>query len=61
MSAQQIAEMMAAIASLEETVKGLSRDVRDLMDDRKWVGRLVLGAVIMAVLGLVLNSSINGT
>jgi hypothetical protein len=56
MSEKEIAYMMSAIAGIQADVLGLREDVKSLMDDRTWVSRLILSAVILAVLGLVISS-----
>jgi hypothetical protein len=56
MSEKEIAYMMGAIAGIQADMRGLREDVKSLMDDRTWVGRLVISAVILAVLGLVISS-----
>ena len=40
-----------------ERIGNLELDVQSLQDDRKWLLRVVLGVIIMAVLALVVNGT----
>jgi len=56
MTTQEIAQIMSALSSLEQSVDDLRVDVRSLMDDRTWIGRLIIGAVVIAVLGVIISA-----
>jgi len=38
-----------------ESLKGMKENIDELQDDKKWLYRLVLSAVLIAILGLVIN------
>ena len=54
MTDNEVRQLMIALARLEEKVDGLKEDINNLNGFRDWVVRLVVGAVIIALLGLVL-------
>lgn len=41
-------------SKLDERIKNVEEKITEYQDDKKWLVRLVFGAIIMAVLGLVL-------
>lgn len=54
MTDNEVRQLMVALARLEEKVDGLKDDINNLNGFRDWVVRLIVGAVIVALLGLVL-------
>jgi hypothetical protein len=54
MTDNEVRQLMIAMARLEEKVDGLKEDISNLNGFRDWAVRLVIGAVIVALLGLVL-------
>lgn len=54
MTDNEVRQLMIALARLEEKVDALKEDIQNLNGFRDWVIRLVVGAVIVALLGLVL-------
>lgn len=44
------------LARVEEALRQLERSVREVKSTLTWAGRLVLGSVLLAVIGLVVSS-----
>lgn len=48
------AQLVLRDLATKEEIKGITKEVEELKEDKKWLVRLVLGVVILAVLGLVI-------
>lgn len=47
------------LAVLETQIQGIHRRLEKYDEERGWIIKLVLGVIVMAVLGLVINSGGN--
>lgn len=49
----EVDQIKGEIKTIDKQFKTVCDDIKDIKDTLKWVTRLVMGAVILAVLGLV--------
>ena len=52
---RKISDMDKTSIVLTESLKSLSNTVTEIRDGLKWLNRTILGAVVLAILGLVLT------
>lgn len=53
MTDSEVRQILIALARIEEQIKGIKEDVENLNGFRDWAIRLVIGAVILGLLGML--------
>ncbi|WP_342540551.1 hemolysin XhlA family protein [Heyndrickxia sp. FSL K6-6286] len=54
----EISEVKIRLAVAESTIKDLKEDIASIKSNTTWILRIVIGAVISSILGLIINGGI---
>ncbi|GIN42185.1 hypothetical protein J19TS1_51340 [Heyndrickxia oleronia] len=54
----EISEVKTRLAVAESTIKDLKEDIASIKSNTTWILRIVIGAVISSILGLIINGGI---
>lgn len=53
-----IADLKTRMAVAESNIKDVKEDISSIKNNTTWILRLIIGAFIMAVLGLIINGGV---
>ncbi|MCI1615891.1 hemolysin XhlA family protein [Heyndrickxia oleronia] len=54
----EISEVKTRLAVAESTIKDLKEDIASIKSNTTWILRIVIGAVISSILGLIIHGGI---